>query len=79
MQKNPGPSPEKLAEWRVLARQKQAIVPEFFEVFPNRAIIVCGKCGTRFVRTLIYGQNEPTFVCPNEKCKSRNWLPVRFK
>ena len=73
------PSPAKKAEWKMRASQKNAIVPKYFEVFPNRVIIECGNCGRRFVRTLIHGLDEPVFVCPNEECKERNWVPVRFE
>jgi hypothetical protein len=72
------PSPEKLAEWQYLAKQKNAIVPEFFEVFPNRVKLVCGRCKCIFVRNLIYGRDEPTFTCPQENCAAKNWVPVRY-
>ena len=72
------PSPEKRAEWDAKASRKGAIVPEYFEVFPTRVIIVCGACHTRFVRNLVPNLNEPTFVCPTPTCKKKNWVPVRF-
>ncbi len=73
------PSPEKKAEWQQRAAKKNAIVPAYFEVFPNRVVIVCGSCGRRFVRNLVPALNEPTFVCPEESCGKRNWVPVRFE
>lgn len=72
------PSPGKMAEWQILAKQKNAVVPEFFEVFPNRVKLNCGKCKCSFIRNLIYGRDEPTFTCPNENCGTKNWVPVRF-
>jgi hypothetical protein len=72
------PPPEKLAEWQILAKQKDAVVPHFFEVFPNRVKLNCGRCKTTFIRNLIYGRSEPTFTCPNDSCGVKNWVPVRF-
>ena len=72
------PNPEKKAEWVRRAALKQAIVPDYFEVFPTRVIIVCGRCRTRFVRNLVPHQNEPTFVCPEASCRSKNWVPGTF-
>jgi len=72
------PTPEKRAEWAVRAARKNAIVPGYFEVFPTRVIIVCGGCGARFVRNLVPNVNEPVFVCPENNCRSRNWVPVTF-
>jgi hypothetical protein len=68
--------PEKMAEWRERAAKKNAIVPHFFEVFPNKVLINCGECLHEFQRTLIVRLDEPTFVCP--KCTAKNWIPVRF-
>jgi len=73
------PDERKKAEWRERAAQKDAIVPHYFEVFPDRVIIECGTCHCRFVRNLIPHLNEPTFVCPQPDCKARNWVPVKFK
>ena len=73
------PSPEKKVEWQRRAAQKDAIVPDYFEVFPTRVIIVCGSCRRRFVRNLVPSVNEPTFVCPESSCGKRNWVPVRFE
>ena len=72
------PSDQKRAEWVRRAALKHAIVPEFFEVFPTRVIIVCGRCRTRFVRNLVPNQNEPTFVCPEAACRAKNWVPITF-
>lgn len=72
------PSEAKKAEWRARAAQKEAIVPHYFEVFPNKVIIECGQCKYRYTRPLIPNLNEPTFVCPKSACKARNWVPVRF-
>jgi len=71
------PSPAKKAEWKERASLKNAIVPKYFEVFPQKVILECGLCSKRFVRALIFGIDEPIFVCP--ECSSRNWVPVRFK
>ena len=70
------PSLEKKAEWTIRAAVKNAIVPEYFEVFPNKVILVCGNCSHRYVRNLIPSFDEPVFVCP--ECAARNWVPVRF-
>jgi hypothetical protein len=72
------PTPEKRAEWETKAAKKDALVPEYFEVFPTRVIIVCGRCGHRFVRNLVPNLNEPTFVCPEKSCRVKNWIPVTF-
>ncbi|NLF24267.1 MAG: hypothetical protein GX589_01230 [Deltaproteobacteria bacterium] len=72
------PSPQQRARWQEKAAKKGAIVPEYFEVFPTRVIIVCGNCHTRFVRNLVPNLNEPTFVCPTDSCRQKNWVPVRF-
>jgi hypothetical protein len=72
------PSPEKLAEWRAKASKKQAIVPAYFVVYPTKVELTCGRCKTEFVRNLIPNRDEPVFICPNESCKSRNWVPVVF-
>ncbi|RMG42869.1 MAG: hypothetical protein D6719_05155 [Candidatus Dadabacteria bacterium] len=74
----PRPTPQKLAEWQARAAAKNAIVPEYFEVFPNRVIIECGRCGREFRRNLVPNIDEPVFVCPDKSCKARNWLPVRY-
>ena len=57
---------------------KGALVPDFFEVFPNRVVIRCGKCRKEFVRNLVHGVEEPVFVCPEAHCKTRNWVPVYY-
>lgn len=72
------PSPEKMREWQARAKKKNAIVPFFFEVFPNKVLIICGDCQREFQRTLIPRLDEPTFICPEETCRARNWVPVRF-
>jgi len=68
----------KRKEWQARAARKNAIVPYYFEVFVTKVIIQCGACGTEYRRTLIRDLNEPVFVCPNERCRSRNWVPVKF-
>lgn len=72
------PSEKKQEEWRLRAAAKGAIVPYFFEVFPHKVIIQCGACKAQFQRTLIPRLNEPTFICPQDSCKARNWVPVTF-
>lgn len=72
------PSNEKKKEWEQRAKLKNAIVPKYFEVFPNKVDIICGKCGTSFKRALIMNLDEPTFICPNEECRARNWIPLKF-
>ena len=72
------PSPKKMAEWQERAAKKEAIVPYYFEVFPTKVQIVCGCCYYAFQRSLIPNLNEPTFVCPNEGCRSRNWVPITY-
>ena len=72
------PSPEKLAEWKERASIKGAIVPSYFEVSSRTAILVCGNCGTRYQRNLVPRVDEPTFVCPNESCRAKNWVPLRY-
>ncbi len=72
------PSPQKMAEWRVRAAKKNAIVPYYFEVFTTKVQIVCGNCYYAYQRPLIRNLDEPTFVCPNENCRARNWVPVKF-
>lgn len=71
-------SKEKQKEWNVKAKLKNAIVPEFFEVFPNKVHIICGKCGCSFRRSLIMNVDDPTFVCPNEECQAKNWVPIKY-
>lgn len=73
------PSPQKKAEWRARAAQKRAIVPDYFEVFPTRVVIICGNCRHEFSRSLIPNLDEPVFVCPDKKCKARNWVPLRYE
>ena len=70
-------SPQKRARWERQAAQKGAIVPEYFEVFPTKVNITCGKCRKQFVRNLIPKLNEPTFVCPD--CNVKNWIPLRYR
>jgi len=72
------PGPEKIKEWRARASKKNAIVPAFFEVFPDHVFIVCGNCETIYKRVLIVNINEPTFACPNQSCKLKNWVPVHY-
>ena len=74
----PKQDPEKRKEWEARAQQKNAIVPEFFEVFPTKVLLVCGICRTEFLRPLVAKIDEPVFVCPNEACLARNWVPVTF-
>lgn len=69
----------KTIEWRARAAKKNGIVPEYFEVFPTKVIIVCGQCWTEFSRNLIPNCDEPVFVCPNQKCRARNWIPLRYE
>lgn len=71
-------SPQKKAEWNRRAKLKDAIVPLFFEVFPNKVILNCGNCNMEFSRTLIKNRDEPVYVCPNENCQARNWVPITF-
>ena len=73
------PSPEKLAEWKARAAKKNAIVPGFFEVFPTRVILRCGRCATEFQRNLIANMDEPVFVCPKSECATRNWVPIQYE
>ncbi|MCB0353104.1 MAG: hypothetical protein KDD64_06245 [Bdellovibrionales bacterium] len=73
------PSPQKLAEWRERAAKKNAIVPSYFEVFPTKVHITCGACQHSFRRSLIPNLDEPVFVCPEESCRARNWVPVRYQ
>ncbi len=70
------PSPEKKAEWAAKAKTKGAIVPHFFEVFPNRVELQCGQCRHSYKRTLLMNHNDPTFACP--KCAVKNWVPIKF-
>ncbi|MCI5064217.1 hypothetical protein MRY87_00675 [bacterium] len=72
------PTPEKRREWEHRAAQKNAIVPYYFEVFPQKVIILCGECHVKYQRPLIPNLDEPTFVCPNTECRARNWIPVRY-
>jgi hypothetical protein len=76
---NTPPSSEKIAEWRLRASKKNAIVPEYFEVYTNKVDLVCGKCKHSYTRPLVFGIDEPVFVCPNYNCNTRNWVPVTFK
>lgn len=71
-------SAETRARWQLLSARKGALVPDFFEVFPNRVVIRCGKCRKEFVRNLVHGVEEPVFVCPEAHCKTRNWVPVYY-
>lgn len=73
------PSDEKKVEWQKRAAAKDAIVPVYFEVFPDKVIIDCGQCEGRFLRNLVPNVNDPTFICPVETCKARNWVPIRYK
>jgi hypothetical protein len=72
------PSPQNLADWRKRAAKKNAIVPEYFEVFPHKVNLLCGNCSHNFSRTLLPNLDEPVFVCPAKGCQARNWVPVRF-
>jgi len=70
------PPPDKKAEWAKKAALKDAVVPNYFEVFTTRVEILCGQCQHSFKRTLMLNVNEPIFVCP--KCSTKNWIPVTF-
>lgn len=70
------PTPEKRAEWKARAAQKEAIVPHYFEVSVSRVEITCGECRHEFRRTLLMNFDEPTFICP--QCRAKNWVPVTF-
>ena len=69
----------KRREWQRRAAKKNAIVPEYFEVFVNKVVIICGNCKHHYQRALVFGVNEPVFACPNNECKARNWVPVTFE
>ncbi|MCB0321763.1 MAG: hypothetical protein KDD60_12625, partial [Bdellovibrionales bacterium] len=73
------PTKEKREEWELRASKKQAIVPYYFEVFPSKVHLICGHCQFEFHRNLVPNLDEPTFVCPNENCKARNWIPLRYE
>ena len=66
----------KKLEWERKAQVKQAIVPYYFEVYPNKVEIVCGNCKHQYSRNLIVNIDEPTFVCP--ECGVKNWIPLRY-
>lgn len=72
------PDPERLKIWQAKASAVGAVVPSYFEVFPDHALILCGCCQTQFTRNLIPNRDEPTFICPDGNCKAKNWLPVYF-
>jgi len=65
--------------WRQRAASRGAVVPRYFEVSVRNVNIVCGRCGFPFSRNLIPNVNEPTFVCPAQQCRCRNWIPVTYK
>ena len=69
---------ERRARWKAQAAAKGAIVPDVFEVYADRAVIVCGNCKHKFLRPLIPRLDDPTFVCPEKSCRAKNWLPVKF-
>ncbi len=71
------PTPEKRAEWAIRAQKKGGIVPDYFEVFPDRVKLVCGKCQHPYIRNLVPKVDEPTFACP--KCTAKNWIPLIYK
>ena len=71
-------SAETKARWQQLSARKGAVVPGFFEVFPDKVLIRCGKCGREFVRNLVHGVEEPVFVCPQAGCGTKNWVPVYY-
>ncbi len=74
-----GPTSGKRKEWRRKAAKKRAVVPNYFEISPYQAYIVCGKCKSSFNRNLVPNVNEPTFVCPSNYCQAKNWLPITYK
>ena len=66
----------KKKEWKIRASKKQAIVPNYFEVYPNKVEIICGNCNHAYSRSLIINLDEPTFVCPS--CGVKNWIPLKY-
>jgi hypothetical protein len=72
------PNSVKKQEWSRRAARKNAVVPFYFEVSPLNVFMLCGKCKTEFQRNLIINFDEPVFVCPNQSCRTRNWVPVTF-
>lgn len=74
----PPQNPERRKDWEARAARKNAIVPEFFEVFPTRVSLTCGACKTEFVRPLVANVDDPVFVCPTESCRARNFVPITF-
>lgn len=74
--KEPGENEKR--EWERRATAKDAIVPEYWEVFPTHVLIVCGSCHVEFKRNLVLNVNDPTFVCPNEGCRRKNFVPITY-
>lgn len=72
------PTAENEREWQRRAIAREAIVPEYWEVFPTYVLIECGNCHTEFSRNLIPNVNDPTFVCPNEECRKKNFVPITY-
>lgn len=71
------PTKEDLKRWQEIAKRRNSILPVQFQFLSKKDIsITCGNnsCGSSFVRPLILGQNDPTYVCPN--CQRRNYIPI---
>jgi hypothetical protein len=64
------------SDWLIRAQAKEAVIPEYFEVFTSRVELVCGACKKPFKRPLVLNLNDPVFVCPS--CKTRNWVPITY-
>ncbi len=75
---NSNPSPEELAEWRITAQQRNAILPNRIEMRGRYVKIFCSiqECQEQFTRKLLPQRNDPVYVCP--KCRSRIYIPVEW-
>lgn len=72
------PEPDELQKWYQTATQRNAILPNRFQVRGRYVTLVCGnnECGEVFNRKMLPGRNDPVYVCPN--CGIRNYLPVEW-
>ena len=69
------PTNEDIQHWQQVAKRRNAILPGSFQFLPKKDVqVVCGNCGSSFIRPLIVGHNDPIYVCP--KCQNRNYVPI---
>lgn len=70
------PTPDEIEEWQRNASRRNAILPSNIQVRGRDVALICGRCGTDFIRKLLPNRNDPVYVCPH--CKARNYVPIEW-